>query len=296
MRAGTFGYLPVLRRGSDMELTFKTEKVTEHITRIFAFNTELMYLVEGTERAVLIDTGSGFGSLKKCVDTLTSKPLTVLCTHGHTDHALGCAEFEDVRISPLDERAYAVHSPWEFRAGSGVMWPDFDKLTPEQIIPAMPFEKMKPLYEGEIFELGGISVETFACPGHTAGSLVFLIPEERFLLLGDACNYMVFLFDELSSSVSEYKLSLSELLGKTGGRYNRVLLSHGDGVGVADMIERVIDVCDDILEGRSDEAPFNFLGTEAMMAHAVGPDRKRLDGGVGNIVYSYLTLDQGGAI
>lgn len=273
-----------------MELKFKTEKVTEHITRIFAFNTELMYLVEGSRRAVLIDTGSGFGSLKACVDALTDKPITVLCTHGHTDHALGCAEFEDVRISPLDERAYAVHSPWDFRAGSGVMWPDFGLLTPEQIIPAMPFEKMKPLREGEVFELGGVSVEVFACPGHTAGSLVMLIPEERMLLLGDACNYMVFLFDELSSPVSEYKRALASLLAKVEGRYDTVLLSHGDGFGVPDMIERVMAVCDDILEGRSDEAYFNFLGTEAMMAHAVDENRRRKDGGVGNIVYSALTL------
>ncbi|MBO5976617.1 MAG: MBL fold metallo-hydrolase [Oscillospiraceae bacterium] len=273
-----------------MELIFKTEKVTDNIKRIYAFNTELMYLVEGSERAVLIDTGSGFGSLKACVDTLTDKPLTVLLTHGHTDHALGAAEFEDVRISPLEARAYAVHSPWAFRAGSGTMWPDFDKLNQDQIIGPMPFEKMKSLAEGEVFSLGGVSVETFACPGHTEGSLVFLIPEERMLLLGDACNYMVFLFDELSLPVSSYKKALSSLLDKVKGRYDTILLSHGDGVGVPDMIERVIEVCDDILEGRSDKAPFNFLGTEAMMAHAMGEDRRRLDGGVGNIVYSAMTL------
>lgn len=273
-----------------MELIFKTEKVTDRITRIFAFNTELMYLVEGSERAVLLDTGSGFGSLKACVDALTDKPLTVLCTHGHTDHALGAAEFDDVYISPLEERAYSIHSPWEFRKESGVMWPEFNELREEQIIPALPFECMKPLYEGDKFDLGGISVEVFACPGHTAGSMVMLIPEERMLLLGDACNYMVFLFDELSLTVSEYKRSLLSLLESLKGRYDAVLLSHGDGWGVPDMIERVIAVCDDILEGRSDKAYFNFLGNEAWMAHAIGPDRQRIDGGIGNIVYSELTL------
>ncbi len=273
-----------------MELVFKTEKVTDRITRIFAFNTELMYLVEGTEKAVLLDTGSGFGFLKACVDSLTDKPLTVLCTHGHTDHALGSAEFDNVYISPLEEKAYSVHSPWEFRKGSGVMWPEFKMLTQEQIIPAAPFESMKPLYEGDTFDLGGVSVEVFACPGHTAGSMVMLIPEERMLLLGDACNYLVFLFDELSSSVSEYKSSLLHLIEKLKGRYDTVLLSHGDGLGVPDMIERVVEVCDDILEGRSEKAYFNFLGTEAYMAHAMNPDRQRLDGGVGNIVYSDLTF------
>ena len=34
-----------------------------------------MYLVEGTEKAALIDTGSGIGSLKACVEQLTDKPV-----------------------------------------------------------------------------------------------------------------------------------------------------------------------------------------------------------------------------
>jgi len=273
-----------------MELNFKTEKVTERVTRIFAFNTELMYLVEGDERAVLIDTGSGFGSLRECVDKLTDKPVTVLLTHGHTDHALGSAEFEEVYISPKEARAYAVHSDMAFRANSGQMWPEFNELRQDQIIPAMPFEQMKPLNEGDVFNLGGISVEIFDCAGHTPGSLAMLIPEERMLLLGDACNYLVFLFDELSLCVSDYKRSLETLLEKVSGRYDSVLLSHGDGVGVPDMIERVIEVCAELLEGKSDEFPFDFLGTKAFLAKAMTPDRRRADGGFGNIVYSGLTL------
>ena len=273
-----------------MELIFSTEKVSEHITRIFAFNSELMYLVEGEYSCVLIDTGSGFGSLKSCVDALTDKPITVLCTHGHTDHALGAGEFEDVWISPLERRAFERHSDMAFRANSGGMWPDFPKLREDQIILPMDFEKMKSLEEGEKFDLGGISVEIFSCPGHTAGSLVMLMPEERTLLLGDACNFLTFLFDDLSLKVGDYKRSLESLLSKLHGRYDKVLLSHGDGEGLPDMVERVIEVCDDILEGRSDEACFNFLGAEAMLAHAIDRNGRRTDGGAGNIVYSELTF------
>ncbi len=269
-----------------MELVFRTEKVSPRVTRIFAFNTELMYLVEGEKRAALLDTGSGFGSLKACVDELTDKPVTVLLTHGHTDHALGAAEFDDVWMSSLDEAAYACHSNMDFRQNSGAMWPEFHELTAEQIIPAIPFESMKELEPGAVFDLGGVTVECLACPGHTPGSMVFLIREEQMLLLGDACNYMTFLFDEFSSPVPEYKMALQNLKTKVEGRYNRVLLSHGDGEGVPDMMERVIRVCDDVLKGQSDEAPFEFLGTRAVMAKAVGPDRNRLDGGFGNIVYN----------
>ena len=48
-----------------------------------------MYLVEGTEKAALIDTGYGVGNLKGYIKTLTEKPLIVLITHGHLDHVAG---------------------------------------------------------------------------------------------------------------------------------------------------------------------------------------------------------------
>lgn len=268
-----------------MDLRFKTEKISPRVTRLFAFNTELMYLVEGEERAALLDTGSGFGSLRKCVQALTDKPIAVLLTHGHTDHALGAGEFADVWLSPLDEAVYCRHSDFAFRCASGAMWPEFARLRDEQIIPALPFAAMKPLRDGMSFDLGGVSVQCFACPGHTPGSMAMLVPEERMLLLGDSCNHMTFLFDDFASPVAEYKAALRALQERVSGRYDRVLLSHGDGEGEPDMIRRVMDVCDDILSGHADAAPFEFLGTQALLAKAVGPDRRRLDGGAGNIVY-----------
>lgn len=268
-----------------MELRFGTERLSPRVTRIFAFNTELMYLVEGDERAALLDTGSGFGSLRACVEELTDKPVIVLLTHGHTDHALGAAEFNEVYMSPLDEAVYKKHSAMPFRARSGAMWPDFSRLREEQIVPAMAFSDMRPLHGGDVFDLGGAAVECFTCPGHTPGSLVFLMPEERMLLLGDACNDRTFLFDEFAPPVGAYRASLLTLEEETSGRFDRVLLSHGDGEGVPDMLRRVIGVCDEILTGRSDDQPFVFLGDRGLLAMACGPDGARLDGGRGNIVY-----------
>ena len=269
-----------------MDLTFQTERLTPRVTRISAFNTELMYLVEGEKLAALLDTGSGFGSLRACVEELTERSVIVLLTHGHTDHALGAAEFDQVYMNPLDEEVYAKHSTMGFRARSGDMWPGFRHLRGDQILPAMPFEAMRPLRSGDMFDLGGISVECLACPGHTPGSLAMLIPEERMLLLGDACNDRTFLFDEFASSVEAYRAALTGLDERTAGRYDRVLLSHGDGEGTPDMIRRVIEVCDDILAGRSDDVPFAFLDDIGLLAKACGPDGIRLDGGRGNIVYA----------
>lgn len=49
----------------------------------------LCYLVEGAERALLIDTGFGVGDLKALCERLTDKPLLVVDTHSHGDHVLG---------------------------------------------------------------------------------------------------------------------------------------------------------------------------------------------------------------
>ena len=268
-----------------MELEFRTEKLSPRVTRIFAFNTELMYLVEGDDRAALLDTGSGFGSLRACVEALTDKPVTVLLTHGHTDHALGAAEFDEVYMNPLDEAVYAKHSAMPYRARSGAMWPDFAKLRPDQIIPDVAFSDMRPLQAWDVFDLGGVTVACFACPGHTPGSLVFLLPEERMLLLGDACNDRTFLFDEFAAPIPDYRRTLLRLDAETKGKYDRALLSHGDGEGTPDMIARVIAVCDDILNGFADNQPFDFLGDTGLLAKACDPDGARLDGGRGNIVY-----------
>lgn len=266
----------------NQSLVFKTEKVTGRITRIYAFATELMYLVEGTEKAALIDTGSGIGSLKACVEQLTDKPVIVLVTHGHVDHAMGAAEFENVYISHENDYIYEKHGTDAFRRSC------FSTVTPpfeageEDLIPTMELSKIKDLKEGDRFELGGISVEIYACPGHTRGSVVMLIPEERFLLTGDACNLFTFVYDDYSTTITEYEESLKSLLKKVDGKYDNVLLSHRDGNGYPELIEDVIQVCEDIKAGRTDDVPFEFAGTTGLVAKTVDPSgRKR-----GNIVYS----------
>lgn len=88
-----------------MSISFCSERVSQHITRIFGFCSELMYLIEGSHEAILIDTGCGVGSLATYVHTLTEKPVRVLLSHGHLDHAMGSTEFEKVHLSPLDMEA-----------------------------------------------------------------------------------------------------------------------------------------------------------------------------------------------
>lgn len=104
--------------------------------------------------------------------------------------------------------------------------------------------------------------------------------------LGDACNYFTFMFDDYSTTISEYEESLKRLSGELAGKFDTVYLSHGDGNGHKEIMEDVIAVCEDIKAGNTDDIPFSFMGKRALVAKAVTPQMGRRDGGRGNIVYS----------
>ena len=51
------------------------------LTMIRSKSGELMYLAEGSEKAVLMDTSIGVRGLRAFVDELTDKPVTVVISH-----------------------------------------------------------------------------------------------------------------------------------------------------------------------------------------------------------------------
>lgn len=273
---------------------YQVEPLVPGLTRIWDVSRTAMYLVEGSEAAVLIDTGVGVGSLKAVVERITDKPVTVLLTHGHVDHAMGATEFDRVYMNSADRPIFAQHSLFPMRQGyvsDAAMTggnPELIAAVKESdFIPAADVETFHELQAGAVFPLGGVSVEVFDAPGHTPGSMVILIPELRMLLLGDACNAFTFLFDTTCPTVAEYKETLLKLKAEVDGKYDRTLYSHGMGEGASDMIDRVIAVCDDIMEGRVDNMPFRgFSGEPVCIAKAMDFQRFcRADGGEGNIVY-----------
>jgi glyoxylase-like metal-dependent hydrolase (beta-lactamase superfamily II) len=266
-------------------MLFKAEKLSDRVTRIFAPCTELIYLVEGDERAALLDSGSGIGSLKNFVATLTDKPITVLCTHGHIDHAMGAPEFDDVYLNKVDDYIYNQHATHKMKELALEMY-KLEGVSEADFIPEAGIGIFKDLKDGDSFPLGGETIEIYDCPGHTRGSVVMLLVTERALLLGDACNYFTFMFDDYSTSITEYEESLKKLALRLEGKFDTVYLSHADGNGHKEMIEDVIAVCDDIKSGNTDDVPFSFMGVTACIAKAMGPDMKRSDGGRGNIVYN----------
>lgn len=267
---------------------YSVYKVTDYIDAIKSKTGEIMYLLKGTERAVLVDTCLGVGNIRSVVENITKLPITVLLSHGHVDHAMGAPLFEDVYMNHADKKVYIAHSPIEVRQGyiEAGLGAESKKVKELEYVPVKKPDFIKPLNDGDIFDLGELHVEAYALAGHTPGSMVFLIPEERILITGDAANNSTFLFDEFSLTVEEYRKNVIQLKDRLAGRYNRCFLMHHDMEASGELLNNIEQVCENILSGNTDDIPFDFMGGHYFVAKAFGEGFKRLDGVDGNIVYN----------
>ncbi|MBU5481466.1 MBL fold metallo-hydrolase [Blautia sp. MSJ-19] len=261
---------------------FKSQKLSDHITRITGIFGEMMYLVEGTKKVVLLDTGMGIGNLRSFIEELTDKPVTVLLTHGHLDHAMAAWMFDEVYMNREDFIIYQKQKTWEVRAS-------FAGAKNIRLLDDMlPVGKvnMKSLTDKQKFDIGNITISAFSVPGHTPGSMVFLIEEEDILLMGDACNSNTLVYDWYSTSIETYRDSLIHLQKNLGEKGKISIFSHEEKERNTQMIfEEGIVLCNKILSGEAEAIPAIFAGTSGWMAKKKGKDRLPADGSYVNIMY-----------
>lgn len=266
---------------------FTSIKISEGITRIFGPTGEIMYLVEGNNKAALIDTGTGIGNLSEYVKRFTDKPVIVILTHGHVDHASGAPNFDEVYMNHADDDVYKEHSDLALRKDfAKAQYKDFDKIIDSDYVEAKCPSAYKELKDGTVFDLGGITLEVYDAAGHTPGQMAILFKEQRILMTGDAANQATFLFDKNSLGLASYEKSMKALLSKTEGKFDKILLSHGTGEAPKELLSNIVQLCEDIKARNADDVPFDFMGQRAYIAKKADENFERIDGCFGNIIYS----------
>lgn len=274
---------------------FSSEKLTDNVTRIHAIGGEQLYLITGTQKAVLIDSGSGVGDLLHYVRNFTNLPLLVLLTHNHIDHALGTIQFDNVYLSPKDIETFDPQKANTERQLYLADCPLYNKIKATDYQPIDNPKRFHPLHHGDTFDLGGQTITAFECPGHSLGSFVFLLNEARILITGDAISHFTLMFGNNCCGIKTYLHSLKLLNQQTKGLYDQLFLSHDDLTPPLNMIDQVIELCHEIILGTDDKVPFGYMNHQGFIAKKCGnvPDciyghstHNRFDGGFGNLVYS----------
>lgn len=206
---------------------FTATVVADHVWRIDDNGSDNIYLVEGKEKALLIDTGLGQADLPKFVATLTKLPVTVVNTHGHPDHAGSNFQFDDVYAHPADTE---LLQGYDNRA---------------QRVAGLKPTVIHEVKEGYKFELGGRQLEVIEVPGHTPGSIVILDATNKLLFTGDNDNTLVWLFLKHSLPLETYLATLKKINQRND--FETMFPGHGgplDKAFIADQIAATQSILD----------------------------------------------------
>ena len=182
-----------------------------------------MFLLAGSERALLVDTGATCPQARTLAESLTELPVVLLNTHADPDHVSGNAAFEEFLMHPADEPFYRQIE------SSGMLGQDA-KDHPRRVVPVA---------DGDVIDLGGRPLEIIHIPGHTPGSVAILDEGARVLISGDSVQTGdVYMFGP-KRSVADFAESLARLDAITD-RFDVIYPSHDAPEAAPDLTGKLL--------------------------------------------------------
>lgn len=136
------------------------------------------YLILGTRRAILFDTGTGVRDMANAVRTLTTLPVTALPSHMHFDHTGGLSGFQRIMMPDLAILRACERNGWLMPTDDlYVGWWEGMTWTPVRV--------HEWLVIGSTIDLGGRTLELLHTPGHSPDSISLLDTEQQLLFAAD---------------------------------------------------------------------------------------------------------------
>lgn len=187
----------------------------------YHFQEVISFLILGSKKALLFDTGMGVVPIKPVIDQLTSQEVIVINSHSHFDHVGGNHEFSKVycyaeqqaveRLSQgytneevadqLAEYMFYHGYPTRFSPSSYRIW----AKTPQTV------------QDGMVIDLGARYLKIIHTPGHSPDSIMLFDRHNGLLFTGDTF-YPAALYAHFSgavygdSSLQIYLQTLEKLL------------------------------------------------------------------------------------
>lgn len=187
--------------------------------------SESLYLVEGNDKAVLIDAGTTIMDLDKIAASITKKPVMLVATHAHPDHTGSAIKyFPELYINPAD-------------AASRFM--------------AHYEGKVRELKDGQVIELGGRSLEVVFTPAHTPGSTTFVDKQAGYGFSGDSFGSGNLLLSGTFSTLLATCRKTTAFMDKHGIRHFYPGHYFGKNVETKQRIDDIATISKSVLSGEA---------------------------------------------
>lgn len=165
------------------------------------------YLVVGSSKALLIDSGAGEVDVKAVCAEITDLPIELVNTHYHGDHTAANKDFDSVYMHPADVRKM---SEWT---------------------------QISPVCEGYVFELGGRELKVIEIPGHTPGGIALYDEAANLMFTGDTVGRMPIFLVEGDYELDDLEASLKKLIPFGADMYG----AHDMEVNRVDTLEKLLE-------------------------------------------------------
>ncbi len=227
--------------------------VTEGYSMVHKFT---IGVIIGDEKILVVDSGLGMaGDLRTYIEGFagTDKPMICVCTHGSIDHAGAACLFDEAYVSSRDTHMLASAFDRERRLRDLNAFSLFNEEVVEYGRTHM-IDNTKSVFkdvdEGDVFDLGGITVQPIRAPGHSKGHMAYYIPQEKILFGGDGINVDTHIKNLDRQGLLDYSKMLRRVLSITGEDI-RIFAGHLNRPHKANVPRNLAAACEEVANGQT---------------------------------------------
>lgn len=252
------------------------------------------WLVAGSDRAVILDTGMGIEPIRPVAESLAPVPVTVVNTHYHFDHVGGNHEFDEIAIheigAPLIDQevprelldAYVDYATRQLAAADQLRELDREftwllsvESDPRPFPPGFdgtqwiirPSRATETLQDGDRIELGGRSLTVVHAPGHSPDGICLFDEQNGLLFAGDSANAGPIYAHFPDSSLDSLASSSRRLAGLSSEIRIAFFHHYGRPVAEPDLFGEIADGVERVRSGQAAMSPaVDIIGTPMLEA------------------------------
>jgi glyoxylase-like metal-dependent hydrolase (beta-lactamase superfamily II) len=253
------------------------------------------WLIHGSERSILLDTGLGIADIAAAIAPVTTSPVTVVNSHTHYDHVGGNELFDSVLMHEAGpEWLQRNTADWELEAYDKLVAPiepayqrllaadreAWFVLSPDQRVRPWPAEGIAAaggwhinapeptgvLVEGDEIDLGDRRLRVIHTPGHCPDHICLLDEHAGILFAQDQAYYGEHLIYLPESDVADFARSTRRLADELRGSLRAVYAAHSLRPTVMPgFLDELADAAEEVAAGDASLVPAHGLFGEDVL-------------------------------